>query len=74
LQQRSYGFNLSATESLKIIGQNLETIDMLQEACEAEERVQKQDIGQLEAFDFNKRKLVIGQWIDVKDTIQQWVC
>ena len=47
---------------------------MLQEACEAEERVQKQDIGQLEAFDFNKRKLVIGQWIDVKDTIQQWVC
>lgn len=74
MQQRSSGFNLSATESLKIIGQNLETVDMLQEACEAEERVQKQDIGQLEAFDFNKRKLVIGQWIDVKDTIQQWVC
>lgn len=46
---------------------------MLQSACDHEEKSRKREIGQLEAFDFNKRKLSIGQWIDVKDTIQQWV-
>lgn len=27
----------------------------------------------IEAFDFSKRKLVKGQWVDVKDTISQWL-
>jgi len=27
----------------------------------------------IETFDFTKRKLCLGQWIDVKDTIDQWL-
>lgn len=73
LQQRTTGFNISATESLKIIGQNLQTIDQLKEAVVDEEDVPRGEISQIEVFDFGTRKLTIGQWIDVKDTIHQWV-
>ena len=73
LQQRSSGFNISATESLKIIGQNLETIDQLRDSMQVHPDLSKVELSQLDAFDFNSRRLIIGQWIDVKDTIHQWV-
>lgn len=73
LQQRTTGFNISASESLKIIGQNLETIDQLKEAAVEDMDMEKVDLNQMEVFDFDSRKLVIGQWVDVKDTIHQWV-
>lgn len=73
LQQRTTGFNISASESLKIIGQNLETIDQLKVAALSEKDLSRVEMSQIETFDFSSRKLVIGQWIDVKDTIHQWV-
>lgn len=27
----------------------------------------------IKTFDFTKRKLNLGQWVDVKDTIDQWL-
>ena len=74
LQQRTRGFNISATESLKIMGQNLSTLDMLREAGVqvSGEKLRHQPRTQ-EVFDFSNRKLKIGQWVDVKDTIDQWL-
>ena len=27
----------------------------------------------VQAFNYSKRRMVVGQWIDVKDTIDQWL-
>jgi hypothetical protein len=74
LQQRTSGFNISGTEGLRIIEQNLSTLEQLEQACKTEN-----DLFPLNRFDlpsifeFENRKLKLGQWIDVKDTIDQWV-
>ena len=34
---------------------------------------EKNEEEKIEAFQFRKRKLIIGQWVDVKDTIEQWL-
>lgn len=34
---------------------------------------QKKEDDKIESFQFFKRKLKIGQWVDVKDTIDQWL-
>ena len=74
MQQRRNGFNISGVESLKIISQNLETIGQLQQATRFEhDDLARTAFEQLQAFDFDRRELKIGQWIDVKDTIDQWV-
>ena len=63
LQQRTFGFPINARESLEIINQNLKTCsDLL---------ITSQDKGV--PFNNEKRNFKIGQWIDVKDTINQWL-
>jgi hypothetical protein len=74
LQQRTSGFNISGSEGLRVIEQNLSTLEQLELACKTEN-----DLFPLNRFDlpsifeFENRRLKIGQWIDVKDTIDQWV-
>ena len=73
MQQRTSGFNISSTESLKVLGQNLDTIEQMKNASKRKQDLRRIDLSQLDVFDFTSRKLLIGQWIDVKDTIHQWV-
>jgi len=34
---------------------------------------EKNEEEKIESFQFPKRKLIVGQWVDVKDTIDQWL-
>jgi hypothetical protein len=34
---------------------------------------EKNEDQKIESFQFPKRKLIVGQWVDVKDTIDQWL-
>lgn len=63
MQQRTFGFPFQEQESLEVVQQNLSTVDQLIKA--------KHDNGL--PFNWNTRKLKLGQWIDVKDTIDQWL-
>ena len=74
LQQRTRGFNISAPESLKVIGQNFDTLSQLQGATiDGSHYPNHLSIDQMNGFQFDTRRLKIGQWVDVKDTIEQWV-
>lgn len=71
LQQRMNGFQVSRKESLLIMNQNIQTLNQL---MEANVDVRQDTLtSNLAAFDLNKRELKHGQWIDVKDTVNQWV-
>ena len=62
--------------SLEVIRQNLLTIKNLErDMIKNYSRLMKTspDPNNPPGYDFSKRKLVIGQWIDVKDTIDQWL-
>lgn len=62
--------------SLEVIRQNLITIKSLErDMIKNYSRLLKtvEDTDHPPGFDFSKRKLVTGQWIDVKDTIDQWL-
>lgn len=63
MQQRTFGFPMQEQESLEVIHQNLNTVEQLMKA--------RQDNGM--PFQWQNRKLRLGQWIDVKDTIDQWL-
>ncbi len=63
MQYRLFGFLVSERESLEIINQNIKTTQNLIK-CKSQKGT---------PFDFNKRKLKIGDWIDVKDTIDVWL-
>jgi hypothetical protein len=52
-----------------VIRQNFATINNLTECSEPYNETNST----LTEFDFKKRKLVKGQWVDVKDTINQWL-
>lgn len=71
LQQRMNGFQISRKESLLIMNQNIQTIDQLMEA-NTEIKPDQISSNPL-AFDLKKRYLKLGQWVDVKDTVNQWV-
>lgn len=73
MQQRTGGFTISGTESLQIISQNIDTLGQLQTASQTEKDVQHTPLRHVQAFDFDTRQVKIGQWLDVKDTIDQWV-
>lgn len=40
---------------------------------EVENLSDKPEEDKIESFKFTKRKLIVGQWVDVKDTIDQWL-
>ncbi|CAD8136736.1 unnamed protein product [Paramecium pentaurelia] len=74
-QQRSNGFNLDKQLSLESIRQNYQTLKQLLDSQVKPEEVKQEDLqGEyLNPFDPKKRKFQVGQWIDVKDTIDQWL-
>lgn len=63
--------NLNGLECRETIEQNLKTIDNLIQCGNYDDKEINKD--NFECFDINKRKLVKGQWIDVKDTVDQWL-
>lgn len=72
MQRRLAGFNVNSKESLEVIRQNLMTLGQLEkDAVKDHEEIRP--ISEIKGFNFSERKLEIGQWIDVKDTIDQWL-
>ena len=63
MQQRTFGFMVNEKESLEVIAQNLSTTKILLDS--------KRENGF--PFDFKDRNFKLGQWLDVKDTIEQWL-
>ncbi|CAD8142037.1 unnamed protein product [Paramecium octaurelia] len=74
-QQRSNGFNVDKQVSLEGIRQNYQTIKQLLDSQVKPEELKQEDIqGEyVNPFDPKKRTFQVGQWIDVKDTIDQWL-
>ena len=58
-------------ESLEAIRQNLTSVQQLMKTGLSLNEFMSSENFQI--FGFNHRRLVVGQWIDVKDTIEQWV-
>ena len=93
MQQRSNGFNVDINESLGVIKQNFQSVNMVMENITKFQEIftiknlnksssvfnfilifQNVNIDTfINPFNFSNRKLQLGQWIDVKDTIDQWV-
>ena len=72
LQQRISGFNVNDKESSEVIRQNLLTMKMLKETFNPLSEATLKKITP-KGFDFSKRRIEIGQWVDVKDTIDMWL-
>ena len=87
LQQRTNGFHMDVHESLDTIRQNSQNIRTLLTHTNKPNESLAHEIGDilslfshidikkgpLNPFNFSTRRLKIGQWVDVKDTIDQWV-
>lgn len=58
--------DLSTGEQLEAIKQNIFTLEDLL-------KTRTRSSSALRAFDFERRQLHIGQWVDVKDTVDQWL-
>lgn len=58
-------------ESLETIRQNLTSVQQLMKTGLSINEFMSSE--SFHIFGYNQRKLVVGQWIDVKDTIEQWV-
>lgn len=72
LQRRLAGFNVDSKESLEVIRQNLLTVSQL-DRDRVSSHGEVKPVSEIKGFDFSERKLEIGQWIDIKDTIDQWL-
>ncbi|CAG9329257.1 unnamed protein product [Blepharisma stoltei] len=59
---------ISANERLETIRQNIQTIEGLVQCMNT-----TINDGELQGFNFSERTLVQGQWVDVKDTVEQWL-
>ena len=70
MQQRILGFNVSAQESTEVLRQNLITLSQLSQSMCSVENVS--GVHGITPFNYNRRTLTIGQWVDVKDTVNQW--
>jgi hypothetical protein len=60
--------NFNANECKETINQNIATLNSL---IKCDNNYSESD--NIELFDFKKRNFVKGQWVDVKDTIDQWL-
>lgn len=73
---------------MEVLRQNFQNIDLLMSSFTKPEELSQQENGKsifrsgltkifysvyTNPFNFSQRKLHIGQWVDVKDTIDQWV-
>jgi uncharacterized ubiquitin-like protein YukD len=77
MQQRSNGFNVEPNESLGVIKQSFQSLNMVMDcATKFPEIASIKNLNKntfINPFNFASRKLQLGQWIDVKDTIDQWL-
>ncbi|EGR28209.1 hypothetical protein IMG5_181380 [Ichthyophthirius multifiliis] len=71
--QQTIGYtNIQKDKFCESIQQNQDTIDILLEGMNTNiDQMKKQQY--VESFDFIKTKYKVGQWIDVKDTVNQWL-
>jgi hypothetical protein len=69
--QREVGSNFNSIECRESIRQNLSTLDNLIECSNHYSDIKPNET--VELFNFNRRKYIKGQWVDVKDTIDQWL-
>jgi hypothetical protein len=69
------GANFNSIECRETIRQNLTTLDSLIDCgCPFNNEINNiNQSSRVELFDFNRRKFIKGQWVDVKDTIDQWL-
>eukprot|EP00825_Cyclidium_porcatum_P052191 TRINITY_DN9810_c0_g1_i1.p1 TRINITY_DN9810_c0_g1~~TRINITY_DN9810_c0_g1_i1.p1 ORF type:complete len:257 (+),score=46.34 TRINITY_DN9810_c0_g1_i1:65-835(+) len=78
LQQRYHGFDRNNSKTFEILKQNIETILMIQQS-EIDYKHIHQNTNQISTnhlvnpFNFEKQCLKVGQWIDVKDTVNEWL-
>jgi hypothetical protein len=72
LQSRSKGFSVLEKESLEVIRQNLLSSEQIMASREDQSQLAIKTTG-FYPFNFGKRKFELGQWLDVKDTIDQWL-
>jgi hypothetical protein len=61
---------INQDERLELIRQNLITIEGLMDTRTSEPLAEE---GQASSFDFKRRQLQTGQWVDVLDTVEQWL-
>jgi hypothetical protein len=67
---------LNVNQSRETIVQNLASTELLLNSRKELEDVKTTDLGNehsMDCFNFEMREFKIGQWIDVKDTINQWL-
>ena len=57
------------SECFEALYQNMIAIDNLSNC----KKNYNQQSNKIEVFDFSKTKYEVGQWVDVKDTIEQWL-
>lgn len=72
MQCRSMGFSVLEKESLEVVRQNLLTTEQLFAAREEQSNLVSKTTA-IYPFNNGRRKFELGQWIDVKDTIDQWL-
>eukprot|EP01017_Pseudomicrothorax_dubius_P040733 TRINITY_DN641_c0_g1_i2.p1 TRINITY_DN641_c0_g1~~TRINITY_DN641_c0_g1_i2.p1 ORF type:complete len:582 (-),score=104.02 TRINITY_DN641_c0_g1_i2:74-1819(-) len=78
LQQRHNGFLFEQNESLEVLRQNLANVGTLLSSLAGipPEYVgvnPEQERCQLQPFTFARRTFKVGQWVDARDTIDQWL-
>ena len=75
LQQRSFGFPCNEMESFEVIRQNMASIEQIKNSSLT--MFVTEEITSLipnpKPFDKMNRRFDLGQWVDVKDTIDQWL-
>jgi hypothetical protein len=69
--QHEEGSNFNSIECRESIRQNLATLDGLIDSSNPHRDTARGE--NYELFDFSKRRFTKGQWVDVKDTIDQWL-
>jgi hypothetical protein len=67
LQERLNGFRMRKEESLEVLQQNKHTIDQLIDC------VNLNFMKDMTPFKVERRKLEVGEWVDVRDASGQWI-
>lgn len=72
LQKRTFGFSLLEKESKEVIHQNLTTIFQLNSCRQESINSSEKELEHKLPYLLENREFKLGQWIDVKDSTDQW--
>jgi hypothetical protein len=78
-RQILYSMQTDENNNMEALRQNIETLRMMEETNRLRRDVPTAASNQIEGvmdmpmFDLNSRQFTIGQWVDAKDTIEQWL-